>query len=159
MSSEDCFHLGAKALIVNNKGQLLLLQQNPKKSINTKAGRWDIPGGRIQKNETLEDTLRREVYEEIGIEQLYNIEPFLMVLTALRIRLSESDVGLIFATYLCSIPENSTICLSDEHIQYEWVSIDKAIEHLSHFPKSLLEKLALSNIGTGGLRLALESKN
>ena len=143
MNSEDLFHLGAKAFIFNDDGQLLLLKQNPKRSINTKDGYWDIPGGRMQKNETLETTLRREIYEETGIDKLLTLDPFLMVLTDLRIQLADTNVGLIFATYLCSIPNNSPICLSDEHINFQWVKTENAITLLERYPRSLLDKLSL----------------
>lgn len=54
------------------------------------------------------------------------------VLTNLRmIAPTGADVGLIFATRL-----------SDEHIQFQWVNLNKALELLSHYPKELLEKLS-----------------
>lgn len=143
MAQEDCFHLGAKALIHNESGQLLLLQLNPNKSRNTREARWDIPGGRIQKGEHLETALKREVLEETGIATLLDIRPFMMVLTNLRIVApTGADVGLIFATYLCTIPKDSNIQVSDEHIQFQWVNLNKAFELLSHYPKELLEKLS-----------------
>ncbi len=143
MAQEDCFHLGAKALIHNESGQLLLLQLNPNKSRNTREARWDIPGGRIQKGEHLETTLKREVLEETGIATLLDVRPFMMVLTNIRIVApTGADVGLIFATYLCTIPKNSNIQLSDEHIQFQWANLNKTLELLSHYPKELLEKLS-----------------
>lgn len=143
MAQEDCFYLGAKALIHNESGQLLLLQLNPNKSRNTREARWDIPGGRIQRGEHLETALKREVLEETGIATLLDIRPFTMVLTNLRIVAPTfADLGLIFATYLCTIPKNSNIRLSDEHIQFQWVNLNEALELLSHYPKELLEKLS-----------------
>lgn len=142
---EDCFHLGAKALIHNAQGELLILETNPKK-YGTKIARFDLPGGRMQKNEMLEETLRREVAEELGITNLHILEPFLMVLSNFRISLKPSgDIGLVFATYLCTIPEDSPITLSDEHIGAEWMSPQKTLEALSHYPAPLLEKLSKRN--------------
>ncbi len=140
-TEEDCFHLGAKAFILSSSGSLLLLKQNPNKSINTRDGRWDIPGGRIQRNETLESALRREVLEETGIDNLIHLKPFLTVLTNLRIRLSSSDVGLILSTYLASVPYNTPVKLSDEHIQFQWTTPKEASGLLNHYPEPLLERL------------------
>lgn len=44
-SSIDCFHIGVKALIVNQENHVLLLERNhPIKGIY-----WDLPGGRLHK--------------------------------------------------------------------------------------------------------------
>lgn len=143
-SPEDCFHLGAKALIHNSEGNLLILRQNPERFRKPPLSFWDIPGGRMQRNESIETTLKREVYEETGLK-LLTLEPFLMLLTSMRIPVGEGDVGLIFSTYLCTIPSDSAIRLSDEHVHFEWASPAKAIELLKHYPPQLLEKLTLFN--------------
>lgn len=61
---EDCFHLGVKALIFNEKNKMLLLERHhPSKKMY-----WDIPGGRLLRGESLIETLIREVKEETGFE-------------------------------------------------------------------------------------------
>ena len=46
---EDTFHLGVKALIFEAEGKILLLERNhPVKNLY-----WDIPGGRLQKGDSL----------------------------------------------------------------------------------------------------------
>ena len=124
MSEEDCFHLGAKALIRNPAGELLLLTEKDKSY-------WDIPGGRIKKGEALEDALKREVYEETGIQTVTIIQPFLMVLMNVRIPVQNSDVGLIVATYLCEVSDNILPRLSEEHSDFKWVDPMKAAQLLS----------------------------
>src|SRR5665213_3156223 len=100
---EDLFHLGIKALIQNSEGKILLLQVNLAKLKGTKKAYWDIPGGRIQKGESVELTLQRELAEETGISKIRKVSPFSMVLSNIRIPVGKSDVGLILATYLCEI--------------------------------------------------------
>ncbi len=141
--AEDCFHLGAKALIHNNEGKLLLLQKNTKKPQALKSPNWDLPGGRIQRNESLEKALKREVYEETGL-QLIQMVPFVMVLTNARISLPTTDVGLILAVYLCDILDNApSIHLSQEHIHYDWAESLVAAELLApNHPAELVEKIA-----------------
>lgn len=56
---EDIFHLGIKALLRNEEGRVLLLKVNPKKLRGEQRDYWDLPGGRIQKGDSVLDTLRR----------------------------------------------------------------------------------------------------
>jgi 8-oxo-dGTP diphosphatase len=133
MSKEDSFHLGVKALIPNHEGKLLLLQRND----------WDLPGGRIQKNESLESALKREVYEETGLQNITRISPFVMTLSSIRIPLQKEDVGLIFAIFLCAISIETPIRLSHEHLHFDWFDPSKAAELLAkNFPYELTEKIA-----------------
>ncbi len=124
---EDNFHLGIKALIRNSTGQILLLKVNKEKLKGFQGeAYWDIPGGRIQKGQTIEETLIREVEEEIGVVEVKNIKPFSMVLSKIRIPQGEDSVGLILGAYTCEIPDNSEIKLSEEHIEANWFSSDEA---------------------------------
>jgi len=57
------FHLAANGMIV--KGNKILLHHR------TDCDMWDLPGGGLEKGETIFQTLRREVKEETGL----NIKP------------------------------------------------------------------------------------
>ena len=48
-------------LVYNDLGQVLFIYRN---------GKWDLPKGGIEKNETIEATALREVEEETGVNQL-----------------------------------------------------------------------------------------
>jgi 8-oxo-dGTP diphosphatase len=61
-------NVAAKAVIVNPKGQVLIMRESSAHDTNTKAGHYQLPGGRIDTGEALLDGLRREVLEETGIE-------------------------------------------------------------------------------------------
>jgi len=52
------------AIIMNNKGQYLLIKR---KNEPLKGNYW-VPGGRLLKNETLNDAVLRKVKEELGID-------------------------------------------------------------------------------------------
>lgn len=117
---EDCYHLGVKALIKNQQGQILLLKVNKAKLSGTIEAYWDIPGGRVQRGDTVEETLVREITEETGIKDVKNIEPFSMVLSNIRIPIRPCDVGLVLAIYTCDIDENEVIKISSEHVEYDW---------------------------------------
>ena len=55
-------HLGVAAVVFDPQGQVLLVRQ----SYGHRG--WDLPGGGREPRESLEDALRRELREEIGIE-------------------------------------------------------------------------------------------
>ncbi len=133
---EDTFFIGAKALIFNQNNQLLLLN---KKSRNPS---WDLPGGRIQKNESLQEALKREVCEETGIQNLKAVKFLGLYLSPLRIHKQDSSTGLIFALHLCHVKDAISITLSSEHDFFSWENIGSAIEYLkSSFPTPIIEQL------------------
>lgn len=51
------------AILENDKGEILLV----KRKADPSAGKWDLPGGFIDLNENVEESLRRELKEELGI--------------------------------------------------------------------------------------------
>lgn len=141
--NEDCFHLGIKALIINKESKILLLKTNPKelKGYNGEPY-WDIPGGRIHRSSTIEETLRREIEEETGITFIKSFKPFLMVLSPLRIPLDDTDVGLILSVYICEVEGTERIKLSREHLEASWFTPKEASELLRFkYPKEFTEKI------------------
>jgi 8-oxo-dGTP pyrophosphatase MutT (NUDIX family) len=54
------FEITVKAMIYDSNRSLLFAQDE--------VGKWDLPGGRIDGNEIVEDCLKREVLEELGVE-------------------------------------------------------------------------------------------
>ncbi|MCH9622112.1 MAG: RNA pyrophosphohydrolase [Chlamydiia bacterium] len=139
---EDHFHLGVKGIITNSSGEVLVLEKHPNKRCGTV---WDLPGGRIHKGETLEQALKREVFEETGLQNLTNIKFLLMDLVNFRIPVAQSDVGLIFAVHQCKLEQIETITLSDEHTSYKWMSPSKAANLLkASYPRRVINLLSAS---------------
>lgn len=134
---EDCFHLGVKALIISNDKRILLLERDHP----VKKKYWDIPGGRLQKGETLKDTLIREVKEETGWA-VQEIQPFAMVLSDIRIETPQQDVGLIFSIFLCKTATLFHPVLSEEHVNFGWFSPKETIQKLAHYPQEFIAKLS-----------------
>ncbi len=76
---------------------------------------WDSAGGRIKRGESFEQAVQREALEETG----YNIE-IIDVLTTFSIPV---DYGFIPGlTFLCRITEDKEPVLTDEHIEYKFIS-------------------------------------
>ena len=143
MANEDTFHLGIKALIRNNQGKILILHANMKLFDPPRPDHWDLPGGRVQReDEDLEKTLSREAKEEIGIKKKKIIKFFDSSVAKLRI--SGEEHWLILFTYLCSIGNTENISLTDdEHTEFKWCFPKEATKLLSvKFSDEFVEKLA-----------------
>jgi A/G-specific adenine glycosylase len=53
------------AVVINDQNQILI-DRRPSEGLL--GGLWEFPGGKIEANETVEDCIKREILEEIGIE-------------------------------------------------------------------------------------------
>jgi len=127
LSREDTFHLGAKVIIKNNDGKILVLKCDKK----TKSY-WDLPGGRIHVGSTLEETAQREVAEETGIADLANVHFLGMVPPTVRATLSSGlNIGIIYAFFEATVNQ-VTVTLSHEHQGYEWVTADEAVKRVGY---------------------------
>lgn len=141
---EKIYHLGVKALIRNQSGEILLLKVNQEKFKNPKPGNyWDIPGGRVLNGHTVEETLQREIEEETGITALHSFEPFDMLISNIEIPLDdEQTAGLVLSIYESVIKDYVTIKLSEEHTEYSWFLPQKAALLLAYkYPTSFMEKV------------------
>ena len=56
---------GVPAIIINSKGEILLGKREDSHIFYPSL--WGLPGGMIEYNETLEDGIKRELKEEIGV--------------------------------------------------------------------------------------------
>ncbi len=63
----DKFIIAAGGLVKNKKGALLLIFRN---------GKWDLPKGKIEKDETYSEGALREVQEETGLKKLRLLSEF-----------------------------------------------------------------------------------
>lgn len=75
---ENLWHRHVSCWIMNQKGQILLQQRSLTKTKNP--GLWSKTGGHVDKGETPDEAIKREVFEEIGLnvkdEDIINIEIF-----------------------------------------------------------------------------------
>lgn len=140
--NEDIFHLGAKALICN-EDRVLLLKANPELiQNNNKAAYWDLPGGRIKRGDTIEETLKREIAEETGITVIISFQPFAIFTMPVRILTENTDVGLILSVYLVQVESAADVRLSSEHTEARWFTSQEAAHLLAaRYPKEFVEKL------------------
>ena len=98
---------------------------------NTKSPKeyWDLPKGHIEKGEKLEDTVKREVEEETGLKDIEFIEGFKE--TIKYFFKWESKNILKFVTFYLAETKTRDVKISEEHIDYEWLPYEKALEKLT----------------------------
>jgi len=119
--------VGVKSLLVNQKGQFLVLKRNPSKYkglVNV----WDIPGGRVDGTGTLVQNLKREVKEETGISRVTLIS----LLAAQDI--IKPGFHVIRLTYLSRVTSDRVRLDQVEHTEYKWVTLGDLIKTKSLDP-------------------------
>lgn len=104
------FHVGVKAVIHTENGVLL---------IKHAGGWWDMPGGRIDDDESLEQALDREISEEIEGASLKTIHK--QLLADRPKRETENDVGLVLVYFDVEVNLPPDFKLSEEHTEYRWI--------------------------------------
>ncbi len=136
------FHVGIKALCRDGQGRYLVLQVNPEKLRGKQPAYWDIPGGRIEEDDTVEATLARELEEELGIALETMPKFFTGVVANIKIPTDVGEVGLVLMIYLVDFPVDAAIKLSDEHTAYEWVDAAAAADRLRYkYPQEFTDKI------------------
>lgn len=110
--------VAAKAVVVNEKGEVLLLREASTNKEGVNLGCYCNPGGRLNPGESYEDGLRREVMEETGlaIESLYPIyvgewHPVI-----------NGVPHQIIAIFTVCKAATSAVKLSEEHDDFKWIN-------------------------------------
>lgn len=109
--------VGVGAVIMNQQNEVLLLLR--KKS--PEADFWSIPGGTVEMFETIEDTIIREIKEELGV----NIE-IIKLLGITNHILENEKTHWVSPAFLVQIIENQIPynVEPDKHHDLKWFSIN-----------------------------------
>jgi 8-oxo-dGTP pyrophosphatase MutT (NUDIX family) len=121
-----------KTLILNEKGELLLLKigvhtQRPERSYT-----YDLPGGFVDEGESEHEGALREVMEETAI-----------ALNADDIRLvygmtdydAEHDVSVTHLLYITKLDHTPDVTVSWEHESFDWVDFATALKRFEDRPR------------------------
>ena len=87
-------------------------------------GKWQNLGGKIELGETVEEAIKREIKEEIGIE-IKKHPLFLQSYSWKKDNESPVRLGLIFLIELERKPEKYQIKLESELANYGWFTLEK----------------------------------
>jgi len=113
-SKDKIFLLSLKAILINSGGSCLLLRRSEASKNN--GGKWDLPGGKIDKGETFDVALVREIKEETGLSNIRLSRPFETSLSELP-----DHRQVVYILMLVDVLSGS-VHLSNEHDQFKWVS-------------------------------------
>lgn len=142
------FQVGVKALFRNERGEVLVLLKPSKASDFARKDHWDLPGGRVAPGKGIEETLRRELKEELGLgEDEFQIKSVFDACLSSFPPL-EGRTYLMLLVYECRLKEENTdLVLSAEHSEWKWVAPEEAARLLekkfsAEFSRKLVSRLA-----------------
>jgi 8-oxo-dGTP diphosphatase len=103
--------VAAKAIVRRPDGHVLLIRRPD--DARTDPGLWDLPGGKMDHGETLEQVLEREVGEETGLR--------VAVGGVVHISYFEKEpFWVTCVTFACDC-DGGDVSLSGEHAEFDWV--------------------------------------
>ncbi|MBT5029747.1 NUDIX domain-containing protein [archaeon] len=125
----DFIGVGCGAHIINENNQILLIKRN--KNCRNKANHWSIPGGGINFFEKIDEALKREIKEELGIDiqiiQLISITDDII---------KEENQHWISPQFLCKIIKGTPINLEPHKCEeIRWFDLDKIPENITNTTK------------------------
>jgi 8-oxo-dGTP pyrophosphatase MutT (NUDIX family) len=110
---------------------------------------WSFPKGRVEKGESLENTAKREIEEETGIDDLKFLDGFKETMRYF-FRWEGKNV-MKFSTFFLAETKIKEVKISWEHEGYKWLEYKDAFEQLTFKnSKEFLKKankFLLKNIG------------
>lgn len=134
----DYIGVGGGGLIINRKGKTLLLKRT--KKARNEAGFWQKPGGTVEFGETVEEMIKRECLEELGVK--VRIIKFLGFTDHF---IKKSHQHWIAFNYLVEIVRGQPQNLEpDKHDEIRWLSINKLPKKLSQPTKESIEQYLLN---------------
>lgn len=124
-------HRVVSTAIINKGGKYLLLQRSPKEKAFP--GKWTVPGGKLEVSDyislpkttsehwyfAMEDSLRREIEEETGLE--VGELKYLCDMTFI----APDGIPTIILSFYCDW-KSGQVKLDEENINYAWVTVEEA---------------------------------
>lgn len=102
-------HVTAAVIVKDEK--ILCVQRNENK-FDYISKKWEFPGGKVEENELIENTIVREINEELTLN--IKVNRFLI-----QVDHQYPDFKLIMDTFICEIVDGELQL--NEHIDYKWL--------------------------------------
>ncbi len=111
-------HIVAVTMVIPNQAGKFLLVRRSEREIAF-PGKWALPGGKIEDDDSVMETLKKEALEEVGL-----------VIDDRRVYLNDGhfirpdDQTVKVFTYLV-FPKTYQVNISDDFTDYQWVSLEE----------------------------------
>ena len=115
MEDKDTYFVAVK-LFLEDDGKLFIFKD--------KWGDWDLPGGRIKKDEfnaPLEEVIARKVKEELGEGVIYTLGKPEVLMRHERVQDGTGETARIFAVGYSAKYESGEVALGEHHTEVKWV--------------------------------------
>jgi 8-oxo-dGTP diphosphatase len=117
---ESKLHVIAVNGMIHKDGKFLIVKRSENEI--GYPGKWQIPGGKLESKETLQQSLEREILEEVNLK-IKNIR----YLTDFEFTRPDSYhvVGIVF---LCDWASGE-VKITDAHTDYKWITVEEAKDY------------------------------
>jgi 8-oxo-dGTP diphosphatase len=108
------YGLAVRVLLTDEDGKILILKRST--DCKTNPGKWELPGGKVNQDESFDHALIREVYEETHLKiELDHV-----------VGASEQNLHIIRAVHIIMSGKiiEGKLTLSSEHEGYAWVLME-----------------------------------
>ena len=139
VGNQPLIMVGATLLALNQKNHLLMIKR-------TDNNRWGVPGGAMELGESLEETVKREVREEIGVD-VKDLELF-GVYSGQDLYYkypNGAEVYNVSVVYIIRNFNEEVIVNPDEHSEYKYFDVRNLPDEISPPIKSILRDLQARN--------------
>lgn len=122
----DYIGVSVGAIIINQKKQILLTKRG--ENCKNERGCWEAPGGAVDFNEKLDDAVKREIIEELGVDII-----LLKQFPAKNHILASEKQHWVASSFLCKIKAGQTPKIMEPHKfdDIGWFDIDNLPAPLS----------------------------
>lgn len=134
MFTDDIKFLQKVVILHPLENKFITLKRSPNDT--HRANKWDLPGGNVHFGEKHDESLRREIREEVGIE-VGEIKP-VQVLTRF-----ENNIYYLFIGYQTKT-DTLNVVLSNEHTEYKWLNKEEFLKlESADFLQDLIKKIVI----------------
>lgn len=103
MYNDSLYRVSFKCLILDEQGRVLVVKERSREC-------WDIPGGGLEHGETIDDSIRRELYEEVAFQGQFE---YTLLAIHNPVMLHTREVGYIKVVVLLR-PSNLHFSIGDQ---------------------------------------------
>ncbi len=107
----------ATKAFIRHGDKILILRESAKYSDGSNAGRYDVPGGRVIPGQRFDESMRREIKEETGLDVDIGA-PFFANEWRPVVR---GEQWQVIGTFFVCESKTNKIILSEDHDDYLWI--------------------------------------